>query len=472
MDNLKRVLSGEVTAHVGKRVLMSGWAQTIRAHAKVMFIDLRDHKGITQLVFTGEIMPQASQLTAESVVSIVGAVVKRPESLTNPNVISGTVEVQVESLTVESLASNLPLPLNDLTVKEETRLKYRYLDLRSERMANNLRMRHQMNQFLRNSLSNRGFTEIETPYISKSTPEGARDYLVPARIDPGKFYALPQSPQQYKQLLMVAGMERYFQIVRCFRDEDSRIDRQPEFTQLDVEISFTSQEEVMNLIEEMYKEMVKTTFPEKVLTFAEFPRITYAESMIKYGTDRPDLRKDKSNEDELAFVFIVDFPLFEWKAGDKRWGAVHNPFTAPTLEWQAKFEKDPKHALAQQYDLALNGVEVAGGSIRIHQPEIQERVFAFLGHDKTEIQRNFGHLLEAFSYGVPPHGGFASGLDRLYTVLLRETSIREVIAFPKSGDGRDLMMDSPSAVDGHQLLELGLKLAIDDISSPKAKKSK
>ena len=472
MDNLKRVLSGGVSAHVGKKVLMSGWAQTIRAHAKVMFIDLRDHKGITQLVFTGEIMQQASQLTVESVVSIVGEVVKRPESLTNPNVISGTVEVRVESLTIESLASNLPLPLNDLTVKEETRLKYRYLDLRSERMAYNLRMRHQMNQFLRNYLSNRDFTEVETPYISKSTPEGARDYLVPARIDPGKFYALPQSPQQYKQLLMVAGIERYFQIVRCFRDEDSRIDRQPEFSQLDVEISFTSQEEVLSLIEEMYKEMVKTNFPEKVLTFTEFPRITYADSMKKYGTDRPDLRKDISNEDELAFAFIVDFPLFEWKAGDKRWGAVHHPFTAPTLEWQAKFEKDPAHALAQQYDLALNGVEVAGGSIRIHQPEIQERVFAFLGHDKHEIRRNFGHLLEAFSYGVPPHGGFASGLDRLISVLLRQTSIREVIAFPKSGDGRDLMMDSPSAVDSHQLLELGLKLVIDDIPSPKTKKSK
>src|SRR3990167_6070124 len=307
MDNLKRVLSGGVSAHVGKKVLMSGWAQTIRAHAKVMFIDLRDHKGITQLVFTGEIMQQASQLTVESVVSIVGEVVKRPESLTNPNVISGTVEVRVESLTIESLASNLPLPLNDLTVKEETRLKYRYLDLRSERMAYNLRMRHQMNQFLRNYLSNRDFTEVETPYISKSTPEGARDYLVPARIDPGKFYALPQSPQQYKQLLMVAGIERYFQIVRCFRDEDSRIDRQPEFSQLDVEISFTSQEEVLSLIEEMYKEMVKTNFPEKVLTFTEFPRITYADSMKKYGTDRPDLRKDISNEDELAFAFIVDF---------------------------------------------------------------------------------------------------------------------------------------------------------------------
>ncbi len=456
---MERVLSNEVNDLTGQTVKMQGWAQTIRDHAKVLFIDLRDRKGLTQLVFTGEMLEKARQLTPESVITVEGNVSARPQSLININIVSGHVEIQVEKLTVETIAKTLPLPLNDREVGEEIRLKYRYLDLRSIKMAENIRLRHQMNQFIRSYFTAQDFTEIETPYISKSTPEGARDYLVPSRIAPGKFYALPQSPQQYKQLLMVAGMEKYFQIVRCFRDEDARGDRQPEFTQLDVELSFTTEEEVLSIIETMILELIKKHFPEKTLTHGQtIPRFSYKEVMEKYGDDHIDLRQDKTNNDELSLAFVVDFPLFEYKKGDKRWGAVHHPFTAPKLEWADKFEKDPENATALQYDLILNGSEIIGGSIRIHQPEILERVFTFLGHTKDEIQAKFGHILEAFEYGVPPHGGFAMGLDRLYAILLKEETIRDVIPFAKSGDGRDLMMEAPSEVDPAQLKELGIKL--------------
>lgn len=456
-----RTLASEISDKADKKVLLKGWAQTIRLHSKVAFIDLRDRSGITQLVITDKMLDQVQSLTPESVIEVEGTVTKRPHNLINPNIISGTVEVQAEKIIVETLSKPLPLPLNDREVSEDVRLKYRYLDLRSVKMAQNLKERHKMNQFIRDFFTSREFIEIETPYISKSTPEGARDYLVPSRIMPGNFYALPQSPQQYKQLLMVAGMERYFQIVRCFRDEDARADRQPEFSQLDVELSFSSQDEILELLETAYKEMVKELFPEKSLTFAAFPRLKYADVIQQYGTDRPDLRKDKNNPDELAFAFVTDFPMFEYKEGDKRWGAVHHPFTAPTKEWEDKFEKDPEHAIAEQYDLVLNGSEVAGGSIRIHKPEVLKRVFAFLGHSEAEIQAKFGHLLDAFEYGVPPHGGFASGLDRLYAVLLKEESIRDVIAFAKAGDGRDLLMNAPSPVEESQLMELGLKKIVD-----------
>lgn len=453
---IDRTLARDVSKKVGERVRLQGWAQTIRVHAKVAFIDLRDRTGVTQIVCTEALLEKIHGLTEESVLTVTGTVTERPQSLINVNIISGTVELQAEGIEVESQADALPMPLNDHTVSEETRLKYRYLDLRSKKMTENIRQRHQLNHFIRRYFTERDFCEIETPYISKSTPEGARDYLIPSRIEPGHFYALPQSPQQYKQLLMVAGIERYFQIARCFRDEDARADRQPEFSQLDVELSFTSQEEVLALIEELYKQLVKELFPEKVLTFPTFHRLTYAEAIEKYQTDRPDLRKDTHNPDELAFVFVTDFPMFEWKEGDKRWGAVHHPFTAPAPEWIDKFEQDPKNAIAQQYDLVLNGSEIVGGSIRIHQRQILERVFQFLGHDPAEIEEKFGHLLEAFEYGVPPHGGFATGIDRLCAVLMNEDSIRNVIAFPKTGDGRDPLMNAPSSVDPKQLKELGI----------------
>ncbi len=455
---MQRILSSEVKDQVGQSVLMRGWAQTVRDHAKVAFIDLRDRKGLTQLVFTGNMLEEVRKVTPESVITIEGKVAERPQSLVNINIISGTVEIQVEKLTIESIAKTLPMPLDDRTVSEDIRLKYRYLDIRSKKMAENLRLRHKMNNLIREHFTSHDFAEIETPYISKSTPEGARDYLVPARIAPGMFYALPQSPQQYKQLLMVAGMERYFQIVRCFRDEDARGDRQPEFTQLDVEMSFTSPEEILALTEELVLDLVKKLFPEKTLTTPNVPRISFKEAMEKYGNDRPDMRKDTSNDDELAFAFVVDFPLFEWKESEKRWDATHHPFTSPAPEWEDNFEKHPEKAIALQYDLVLNGSEIGGGSIRIHKPDVQGRIFEFMGHTKEGIQDKFGHLLEAFEYGVPPHGGIALGLDRMYTILLKEQSIRDVIAFAKSGDGRDLMMNAPSEVDESQLKELGLKL--------------
>mgnify|MGYP001575011324 CR=1 FL=1 len=455
---MRRVLASQVTEQVGKLITMQGWAQTVRAHAKVVFIDLRDRSGLTQIVITGSLVEAAKDTTTESVMTVIGTVVERPQSLVNAKLNSGTVELQVRELIIETVAEPLPFPLEEENVSEDVRLKYRYLDIRRQKVAENLRLRSDANQFIRSFLLNYDFVEVETPYISKSTPEGARDYLVPSRIDPGKFYALPQSPQQYKQLLMVAGLERYFQIVRCFRDEDSRGQRQPEFTQLDLEMSFSNQDEIMSLVEELLTSMIKKMFREKVFTFDTFPRLKYAEVIKEYNSDKPDLRKDKNNDDELAFAFVIDFPLFEWKETEKRWDATHHPFTSPAPAYVDDFEKRPKEARALQYDLVLNGWEVAGGSIRIHRPEVLERVFAFMGHSHEEIEAKFGHLLEAFRYGVPPHGGIASGLDRLYAILFKEKSIRDVIAFPKAGDGHDLMMDAPSVVDDKQLKELGLQL--------------
>jgi aspartyl-tRNA synthetase len=327
-------------------------------------------------------------------------------------------------------------------------------------------MRAKIEKFIRDLFTEKGFIEIETPYISKSTPEGARDYLVPARLHPGKFYALPQSPQQYKQLLMVAGFEKYFQIVRCFRDEDTRGDRQPEFTQLDVEISFTNQAEVLEIIENTCLAVVKNLYPQKRLSSlnaeGKIPKMTYQEAMTKYRTDRPDIRKNSNDPDELAFVFIVDFPAFEWKESEKRWDAVHHPFTMPQVkdldDFEEQFKKDPAALRAFQYDIVLNGFEIGGGSIRIHQPQLLERVFEVMGNTKEDIKEKFGHLLEAFEYGVPPHGGFAMGLDRFVAILQNESTIREVFAFPKTGDGQDLMMSTPAAIAQEQLKELKIKI--------------
>jgi aspartyl-tRNA synthetase len=282
---------------------------------------------------------------------------------------------------------------------------------------------------------------------------------VPARLNPGTFYALPQSPQQYKQLLMVAGLEKYFQIARCFRDEDTRGDRQPEFTQLDIETSFWSQEDILEMIEKLYIEIVKKFFPGKTIKQIPFPRLTYKEAMEKHGNDRPDLREDKNNKDELAFCFVVDFPAFEWRKEEKRWDAVHHPFTRPQTDDIEELKKSPGEILAFQYDLALNGYEIGGGSLRTYRSDILETTFEIMGHTKENILKKFGHLIEAFQYGVPPHGGIAMGLDRFFAVLFNEPSIREVIAFPKTGDGRDLMMDAPSEVDEIQLKELKIKTA-------------
>lgn len=464
---MERILAKDIGQHEGREVELKGWVDVRRDHGKLIFIDLRDRSGIAQVVFLPndkELRSLADTIRPEWVVSVRGTVGRRPEGMINEKIPSGAHEVAAVGLEIITQAKTPPFDLqgDGHDIGEEVRMKYRYLDLRRSRMQGNVRMRAKINQYIRNFFSSRDFVEVETPYISKSTPEGARDYLVPSRVYEGKFYALPQSPQQYKQLLMVAGFERYFQIVRCFRDEDTRGDRQPEFTQLDVEMSFPTQDEILGLIEELYIGMVKDLYPEKHITQTPFPRIPYKEAMEKYNSDKPDLRKDKDDPNELAFAFIVDFPAFEWKETEKRWDAVHHPFTQPAVssaaDFKEKFEKDPGAILAKQYDLALNGYEIAGGSIRIHDPELLAAVFEAMGNKPEDVRAKFGHMLEAFSYGVPPHGGIASGLDRAVAILQNEPNIREVIAFAKTGDGRDLMMDSPSDVADEQLKELHIKI--------------
>jgi len=465
---MNRIFTNKTPDFVDQSVKIAGWIHTRRDHGKIIFLDLRDMEGLIQVVCTLEskdLYETAQRVRPEWVVEIEGVVQKRPESLINPELPTGEIEIAATRITVLTEAKTLPLPIDTdgREIGEDTRLKYRYLDLRRERLQHNLRTRHQGIQFIRNYLSDHGFTEVETPILSKSTPEGARDYLIPSRLYPGKFYALPQSPQQYKQLLQVAGMERYFQIVRCFRDEDPRADRQPEFTQLDIEMSFIQQEDVLNLIEQLYTKLVHTLFPKKRILQTPFPRIPYREAMEKWGSDKPDLRENKDDPNELAFAFIVDFPAFEWKERENRWDAVHHPFTKPQVDSIDEIKKDPGKVLAHQYDLALNGYEIAGGSLRIYDPKLLADIFEFMGNNREDIQSQFGHLLEAFDYGVPPHGGIASGLDRLFAVLLGETSIREVIAFPKTGDAQDLMMDAPSEVSEDQLTELHLSINKKDL---------
>ena len=462
-----RTYTKDIATEEGKDVELLGWVDVRRDHGKLVFIDLRDMSGKAQVVFLPsdkELHALAEKLRPEWVVKITGTVAKRPKGMENEKLPSGFHEVTATALEIITEAKTPPFDLGSdgREIGEEVRMKYRYLDLRRPRMQKNLRDRAKINAFIREFLIAKNFTEVETPYISKSTPEGARDYLVPSRVYPGNFYALPQSPQQYKQLLMVAGLEKYFQIARCFRDEDTRGDRQPEFTQLDIEISFTNQEEVLGLIETLMVEMVKKLYPQKTLARIPFPRMTYKEVMEKYNSDKPDLRSDKNNPNELAFLFVVDFPAFEWKESEKRWDAVHHPFTKPRVkdveDFREQFKKDPAAILADQYDLVLNGYEVAGGSIRIHDPALLQEAFEVMGNKREEVLSKFGHMLEAFEYGVPPHGGIASGLDRLVAILEDEPNIREVIAFAKTGDGRDLMMDAPSGVSEEQLNELHLKI--------------
>ncbi|PIR98128.1 MAG: aspartate--tRNA ligase [Candidatus Colwellbacteria bacterium CG10_big_fil_rev_8_21_14_0_10_42_22] len=463
-----RILSDETSEKVGKEVELAGWVDARRDHGKLIFIDLRDRAGIVQVVFNakqGDVYKTAENLRPEWVIKIKGKVGERPAGMINEDLKTGKVEVSADELEILAEADTPPFDVRSdgYEINEELRMKYRYLDLRRKRLKENLKARHRIVSFTRKFFSNKDFIEIETPYISKSTPEGARDYLVPSRQQPGNFYALPQSPQQYKQLLMIAGMERYFQIARCFRDEDTRGDRQAEFVQIDIEVSFTSEEEILDLIEEFLLDLFRELYPNKRLTLndGKITRMTYEKAMKEYKSDKPDIRKDKKDENELAPVIITDFPMFE-KKQDGSWSAVHHPFTMPKVkdvkELKEQFKKDPEKIKAHQYDVALNGWEIFGGSIRNHNPELLSAVFEALGHKKTDIEAKFGHILEAFKYGVPPHGGIASGLDRLVAILQNEPNIREVFAFPKTGDGRDLMMDAPSEVDKDQLDELGISL--------------
>jgi len=461
---MERVFNVNTKNYVGKKVRVCGWINSKRSHGKIIFVDLRDKSGILQTVFTPlhpQIYKTSKILRPEWVIEVEGVVKKRPKGMINPKLKTGEIELEAEKLEVFSKAKTLPFSIDGpgYEISEEKRLKYRYIDLRRERLKKNLEIRQKIIQFIREFLQKEEFLEVETPILTKSTPEGARDFVVPSRLQPGKFYALPQSPQQYKQLLMVAGVERYFQIARCFRDEDPRADRQAEFTQLDIEMSFVTQEEILKLVEDLCLNLIKKIFPEKKITYFPFPRIPYKKAIEKYKSDRPDLRKNKENAHELAFAFITDFPMFKWQEKEKRWDTVHHPFTRPKEEDIQQIKKNPEKILAFQYDLVLNGVEIGGGSLRSYKPEVLETVFEVLGHKKEEIREQFGHLLNAFEYGVPPHGGIAIGLDRLISDLLGEPNIREVIAFPKTGDNRDLMMKAPSEIREEQLKELHIKIA-------------
>lgn len=576
---------------VGKVVKLAGWVHRRRDHGGVTFIDLRDRFGLVQIVMSPETSAQSHQLAEairmEWVIQVEGKVRRRPAGSENPNLPTGEIEVEVHQLRILNPAKTPPFLINkDEEADENTRLKYRYLDLRREKMRRNLELRHRVVKFIRDYLDERGFWEIETPILFKTTPEGARDYLVPSRVHPGEFYALPQSPQQLKQLLMVAGVERYFQIARCFRDEDQRGDRQPEFTQLDLEMSFVEREDIMQLIEDMFTKLVAEVVPEKKLFASPFPRLKYQEAMERFGKDNPDIRfgmelvnlsdlfgqsgfsvfdmvvqgggsvrginakglgdYSRKQIDELteyvkqfgakglayialapegevrstfakflspelqqaifermqaekgdlllfvadrnsvvfealgrlrvylaerlnlidpnvlAFCWVIDFPFVVWNEEEKRWDPSHHLFTSPMQEDIALLDSDPGAARGQQYDLVLNNYEIGGGSIRIHDRSLQEKVFKLIGLDPDVARERFGHMLEAFEYGTPPHGGIAPGIDRICMLLAGEPNIREVIAFPKNQAARDVMADAPSPVEPKQLEELHIKVEVAD----------
>jgi len=561
---------------IGKKVKLCGWCHARRDHGGIIFIDLRDRYGITQLVFLPEkpFFKDADKLRREDVIDITGIVKKRPKGMENPKLKTGEIEVFVESLTLLNKSRVPPFEIDDrIDVNEDVRLRYRYLDLRRPRMQNNLQIRYELTRTIRDYMNKQGFIEVETPFLTKSTPEGARDYLVPSRVHPGRFYALPQSPQLFKQILMVAGFDRYFQIVKCFRDEDLRADRQPEFTQLDIEMSFIDKEDIFKLCEGLMKEIMEKILKKKIKI--PFPRISYQEAMEKYGTDAPDLRfglelhdidslakktnfeifkkaevvkciflnkeltrketddmikfaislgaeglawarvangifegsivkfipadvqkeiikqlKIKENgtlffladrrkivneilgkirvelakryglidEDDYKFCWVIDFPLLEYSEEEQRYVSVHHPFTMPYLEDLDYLDSEPEKVRSHGYDLVLNGVEIGGGSIRIHNKEIQKKVFKALEISDEEAKLKFGFLQDALSYGAPPHGGIAFGLDRLAALLTKNESIREVIAFPKNKAAQDLMCGAPSDVNPEQLKELNIKL--------------
>ena len=577
--------------HVGETITLAGWVDRRRDHGGVVFIDLRDRDGLIQIVINPELKEHNEfipNIRLEWILQVTGVVRSRPDGMVNSKLPTGEVEVIVTELRVLNQAKSLPFMVNgdEQLPDENTRLKYRYLDLRRERMKSNLILRHNMIRFIRNFLDKKGFIEIETPILFKTTPEGARDYLVPSRVHPGEFYALPQSPQQLKQLLMVAGMERYFQIARCFRDEDQRGDRQPEFTQLDIEMSFVERNDVMELVEKLFTNLVKEIVPQKTLLSEPWPRITYKEAMERFGKDNPDIRfgmelnnisdlaegcgfsvfesvinsggsvrginargcgdytrkqiesltsyvqeigakglaylaitsqseirssfakfiseetsqtlisrldakpgdlllfvadKDsvvfevlgrlrvKLGEDlglrdqnVLAFCWVIDFPFVVWNEEENRWDPSHHLFTSPMPEDIPLLDSDPGKARGTQYDLVLNNYEVGGGSIRIHDRSLQEKVFSLIGLDPDVAQERFGHMLEAFEYGTPPHGGIAPGIDRICMLLSDEQNIREVIAFPKNQSARDVMASAPSAADPKQLSDLHIKVDLDD----------
>ncbi|OGV95793.1 hypothetical protein A2W24_03965 [Microgenomates group bacterium RBG_16_45_19] len=469
---MERTLTEATVKQIGQTVTLMGWVNALRTHGGVNFIDLRDRTGVVQVVGGREL----KTLHPEDVVAVTGEVVKRDPTAFNPKINTGEVEVKLATFEVLSPAQTLPFPIDTdgRDIDEDLRLKYRYLDIRRPRLTKNLRLRFAVTQFIRHYLAQEGFVEVETPILTKTTPEGARDFIVPSRLQPGLFYALPQSPQQYKQLLMVAGLERYFQIARCFRDEDPRKDRAyGEFTQLDMELSFTDQAEILQLIETMFTQLVKDIFPAKHISPQPWPKLSHGEVIQKYGTDKPDLRQDQSNPDELAFAWIIDFPLFTEQSdtdyfhgsGQAKFAPSHHMFTAPHPDDIPLLDTDPTKVRGLQHDLVLNGFEVGGGSIRIHQRQIQEKVFDLIGFTQ-EQKAQFEHMLTAFTYGVPPHGGIAPGIDRLLMVLLAEPNLREVIAFPTTASGRTAVVEAPSAATTDQLAELNLEVKSRSYTSP------
>jgi len=450
---------GQLTAAmVGQTVTLCGWLHRRRDHGGLSFFDLRDRSGLAQVVFNAKadaaLHQTAKTFGPEYVLAVTGTVRPRPKGNENPKLPSGMVEVAATAVEVLNPATPPPFEIDDqIEVSEDVRMQWRYIDLRRPASQEKLILRHRIVHQIRQALNDQGFVEVETPILTKSTPEGARDYLVPSRVNPGQFFALPQSPQLFKQLLMVSGLERYFQIARCFRDEDLRADRQPEFTQLDLEMSFVDEEDVYAVIEGVvsgvFKDIMQLALP------VPFPRMTHREAKEQYRSDKPDLRTGTS---PWAFCWITEFPLFQWNKDARRWDAEHHPFTAPHPDDVNILESDQGKVRSRAYDLVLNGTELGSGSIRIHNADLQRRVFSVLGLDERTIQERFGFLIQAFSYGAPPHGGFALGIDRLVAMLTKAPSIREVIAFPKTQKAVCPLTGAPSPVSEQQLKELSLKI--------------
>ncbi len=440
-----------------KQVVLCGWVHRRRDHGKLIFIDIRDRYGLTQVVFVPSVSPQAHALAQglgpEFVIRLTGEVTVRPAKNVNPDIATGAVEVCAKGL---EILNDSKVPVFEIEgedeAAEEIRLTYRYLDLRRQKMLQPLEMRHRLLFAVRDFLNKADFLEMETPVLTKSTPEGARDFLVPSRLNPGKFYALPQSPQLFKQILMVGGIDKYFQIVKCFRDEDLRADRQPEFTQLDMEMSFVNEEDVFAVTEKLFAHVIKQV--RGIDIPVPFPRISHQEALQKYQTDKPDTRQ---GEDELAFVWVVDFPLFQYNNEEKRWDSEHHPFTSLKDEDIPLLEKGPYEKIrSRSYDLVLNGHELGSGSVRIHRRDVQQKIFDILGIDREEVAERFGFLLRAFEYGAPPHAGIAFGIDRLVGVLAGLDSIRDTIAFPKTQKGMCPLTGAPAQVHTGQLTEVGL----------------
>ncbi len=467
---IMRTYIKDLSAHVGQEITVSVWVDVRRDQGKMVFLDLRDVTGKAQAVVLPnhtEALEVAQKLRPEWVVEVRGLVNKRPEKNIKQGVLNGDIELEVLSIIVlnEAETPAFDISTDGREIGEDVRLEKKYLDLRRARMQRNISMRHKVIKHVRTYLDEQSFLEIETPLLTNPTPEGSRSYLVPSRVHPGNFYALPQSPQQYKQLLMSAGFERYFQIAKCMRDEDTRGDRQPEFTQMDLEMSFVTREDVMKLNEGLLIDLVTKLFPEKKIQTVPFPVLTYAEAMEKYGTDKPDIRTDKEDQNLLAFCWVIDFPAFEKTTedtvdGNGDWTFTHNPFTGVKDEFinDLMEKKNIGNIISTQYDIAMNGYEIGGGGIRLHRPEALRKVFEIMGYSDERIETNFGHMLKALGSGTPPHGGIAWGLDRLLMVLLNEPNIREVMAFPKTGEGKDILMQAPSPAPEKTLRELGISV--------------